>query len=90
MKNVRQYFKHGIKMTVEVDGNITTLIIRASKQQILGFLDKLTQMNWIELLELYRQNGGSTIIQIKEEPDAKSLKGHYQQSGIPILKNDDE
>lgn len=38
---VKKHFKGMIRLIIEADGNFTTLIVRASKAQLIAMLDRL-------------------------------------------------
>jgi len=38
---IKKHIKTGIRLVIEADGNITTLVIRTTKAQIIGLLDYL-------------------------------------------------
>jgi hypothetical protein len=38
---LQKYVKNGLKMLIESDANLTTMMVRAGKKQLLAFLDRL-------------------------------------------------
>lgn len=38
---IKKHIKAGVRLIIEADGNITTLIIRASRSQLIAMLDKI-------------------------------------------------